>query len=144
MYQPHCSLAPVPSAQDALDVCLQALESGKDSGDTLHDKIRLVGLLSHTVRGQQLGECCAALITGVRCAKDERIRETCTTAIAFRGAVKTRLRRPPRNIRGHFAYADEITDRTEEQSPSRSAVMTALRIVWTVDGTAGLELFRRI
>jgi hypothetical protein len=58
--------------------------------------------------------------------------------IAFRGAVKTRFARAdlPENIRGHFAYADEITDRTVKQSPSRSAVMTALSIVWTVDGTA--------
>jgi hypothetical protein len=83
MYQRHCSLTPVPSAQDALDVCMRALESDKDSGDTLHHKIRLVGLLSHTVRGLQLGGCCAALITAVRCAKDERVRETCTEAIFY-------------------------------------------------------------
>jgi hypothetical protein len=81
VYQRHGSLAPVPSAQDALNVCMQALESDKDSGDALHRKIRLVGLLSYTVRGLQLGGCCAALITAVSRAKDERVRETCTAAI---------------------------------------------------------------
>jgi hypothetical protein len=85
MYQRRCSLALVSSAQGALDVCLHALDSGKDSGDTLHDKIRLVGLLGHTVRGRQLGECCAALITAVSRAKDERVREMCAEAIFYVG-----------------------------------------------------------
>jgi hypothetical protein len=71
----------VPLAHDAARVCMRALKSNEDSVDMLCSKIRLIGLLSRTVEGLQLGECCAALITTAGRAEDQRIHSTCTAAL---------------------------------------------------------------
>jgi Ran-binding protein 1 len=83
MCQRQCYLAFVPLAHDAARVCMRALEIDEDSVDMLCSKIRLIGLLCRTVRGLQLGECCAALITTAGRAEDERIHNTCVAAIFY-------------------------------------------------------------
>jgi hypothetical protein len=83
MCQRQCYLAFVPLAHDAARVCMRALEIDEDSVDMLCSKIRLIGLLCRTVQGLQLGECCAALITTVGRAEDQRIHNTCTAAIFY-------------------------------------------------------------
>jgi Ran-binding protein 1 len=81
MWQRQCYLVFVPLALDATRVCKRALEIDEDFVDMLCNKIRLIGLLGRTVRGLQLGECCAALITTAGRAEDERIHDTCMAAI---------------------------------------------------------------
>jgi hypothetical protein len=81
MYQHHCYLAFVPLAHDAARVCMRALEIDGDSVDMLCSKIRLIGLLCRNVQGLQLDEFCAALITKVGRAEDQRIHNTCMAAI---------------------------------------------------------------
>jgi hypothetical protein len=80
-YQRQCYLPSVPLARDAARVCMRALEIDDDSVDMLCSKIRLIGLLYRNLRGRQLAGCCAALITTVSRAEDQRIHNTCTAAI---------------------------------------------------------------
>jgi hypothetical protein len=81
MYQRQCYLAFVHLAHDAARVCMRALEIDEDSVDMLCSKVRLIGLLSRTVRGLQFGECCAALIATVSRERDKRLHDPCTEAI---------------------------------------------------------------
>jgi hypothetical protein len=83
MYQRQCYLAFVPLARDAALVCMRALEIYEDSVDMLCGKIRLIGLLCRTVQELQLGDCCAALITTVGRAEDQRIHNACVVAIFY-------------------------------------------------------------
>jgi hypothetical protein len=83
MYERQCDLPFVPVALDAARVCMRALEIDEDSVDMLCSKIRLIGLLSRTVEGLQLGECCAALITTVSRERDKRVHDICTAAIFY-------------------------------------------------------------
>jgi hypothetical protein len=81
MYQRQCCLSFVPLARDAARVCMRALEIDEDSVDMRCTKVRLIGLLCRTVQGLQLGDCCAALITTVGRAEDQRIHNGCVVAI---------------------------------------------------------------
>lgn len=52
--------------------------------------------------------------------------------LAFKGAAKSRFARRdiPAHIRGHFAYADEMSDMTVKACVARSAFLSPLCIVW--------------
>jgi Ran-binding protein 1 len=83
MCQRLCYLACVPLGREAARVCMRALEIDEDFVDMLCSKIRLIGLLCRTVQGLQLSECCAALVTTVGRAENQRIHDTCTAAIFY-------------------------------------------------------------
>ena len=66
--------------------------------------------------------------------------------IGFKAAVKTRFARGdlPAEIRGHFAFPDEVADYTLKGAVARSALLSPLSIVWRDEATGAAKGFKEV